>query len=404
MAPASRRASSLLGCVPSPRVRPRRGFGCASRLQQAAASSRRGLVTAVTVYSGDQGLRWKSSFAPRHGKAIEPEVGEAAEALLPTAVEQQAVQSKSIVKMEGLEQGATSDEAEIGEGASGEEAHASAGEEASSSGDGQTSSGSGEQTSAAGSEGMSRGPLEAVLKFEELEKTAKQPPAMSPPRYVHHFDTFSLVKHLHEGGYTQPQAIESMKGIRKLLAQNLSVAQESLVSKSDVENESYLFRAACSELGQEIKNNRRLQDEQVRQQRTHLQHEVDILQQSLNQEVSTLNDNIRGMFNDRKMAVRAEQTNAEGAIQQINYKISTSLVSDMKSEIEGVRWILIRRSATGIFFMAMVTLFAIRYATYLHSETQKEKQRRKKEERDRRDRGQTDSSRAADAAAILAAN
>uniref|UniRef100_A0A8H7TQ07 Uncharacterized protein n=4 Tax=Clonostachys TaxID=110564 RepID=A0A8H7TQ07_BIOOC len=195
-----------------------------------------------------------------------------------------------------------------------------------------------------------------------------------------------------------------MKGIRKLLAQNLSVAQESLVSKSDVENESYLFNAACSELGQEIKNNRRLQDEQVRQQRTHLQHEVDILQQSLNQEVSTLNDNIRGMFNDRKMAVRAEQTTAEGAIQQINYKISTSLVSDMKSEIEGVRWILIRRSATGIFFMAMLTLLSIRYATYLHSETQKEKQRRKKEERDRRDRGQTDSSPAADAAAILSAN
>ncbi|CAH0016502.1 unnamed protein product [Clonostachys rhizophaga] len=322
-----------------------------------------------------------------------------------TAGKQQAVQSKSIVKMEeGLEQGATSGEAEaeIGEGASGE-AHAAS--SAGDSGDGQTSSGGGEQTSAAaGGESMSRGPLEAVLKFEELEKTAKQAPAMSPPRYVHHFDTFSLVKRLHEGGYTQPQAIESMKGIRKLLAQNLSVAQESLVSKSDVENESYLFNAACSELGQEIKNNRRLQDEQVRQQRTHLQHEVDILQQSLNQEVSTLNDNIRGMFNDRKMAVRAEQTTAEGAIQQINYKISTSLVSDMKSEIEGVRWILIRRSATGIFFMAMLTLLSIRYATYLHSETQKEKQRRKKEERDRRDRGLTDSSPAADAAAILSAN
>jgi hypothetical protein len=78
--------------------------------------------------------------------------------------------------------------------------------------------------------------------------------------------------------------------------------------------ESYLFRAACSELGQEIKNNRRLQDEQIRQQRTHLQHEVDILTQSLNQEASTLNDNVRGMFNDRKMAVREEQKNAESAV------------------------------------------------------------------------------------------
>jgi hypothetical protein len=78
--------------------------------------------------------------------------------------------------------------------------------------------------------------------------------------------------------------------------------------------ESYLFRAACSELGQEIKNNRRLQDEQLRQQRTLLQHEVDILTQSLNQEVLSLNDNVRGMFNDRRMAVREEQKTADSDV------------------------------------------------------------------------------------------
>ncbi|PHH72581.1 hypothetical protein CDD82_5908 [Ophiocordyceps australis] len=113
---------------------------------------------------------------------------------------------------------------------------------------------------------------------------------MAPPPYVHHFDSYSLVKQLHGGGYSEAQATTAMKGIRALLAQNLDVAQQSLVSKSDVEN-TYLFSAACSELSAEIKNNRRLRDEQMRQQRTHLQHEVDILTQSLNQELLTLNDN-----------------------------------------------------------------------------------------------------------------
>lgn len=80
------------------------------------------------------------------------------------------------------------------------------------------------------------------------------------------------------------------------------------------DQETYLFRAACSELRQEIKNNRRLQDEQIRQQRAHLQHEVDILTQSLNQAVLTLNDNVRGMFNDRRMAVREEQKTADSAV------------------------------------------------------------------------------------------
>jgi hypothetical protein len=67
-------------------------------------------------------------------------------------------------------------------------------------------------------------------------------------------------------------------------------------------------------LSTEIKNNRRLEEEQLRQQRTHLQHEVDILTQSLNQEVHTLNDNVRGSFNDRKMAVREEQKSVESSV------------------------------------------------------------------------------------------
>lgn len=81
------------------------------------------------------------------------------------------------------------------------------------------------------------------------------------------------------------------------------------------------------------------------------------------------------------------------------------LSSDSKSEIEGVRWILIRRSVVGILFMAIVTLGTIRYATYVSHERQREQDRKKKEEEElRRDGGKSDRTTAADAAAILAAN
>ncbi|PHH60666.1 hypothetical protein CDD81_1352 [Ophiocordyceps australis] len=230
-------------------------------------------------------------------------------------------------------------------------------------------------------------------------------PAMAPPPYVHHFDSYSLVKQLHGGGYSEAQATTAMKGIRALLAQNLDVAQQSLVSKSDVENETYLFSAACSELSAEIKNNRRLRDEQMRQQRTHLQHEVDILTQSLNQELLTLNDNVRGMFNDRKMAVREEQKAVDGAIQKIMYKMSILLSSDSRSEIEGVRWVLIRRSVLGIIFMAILTLGTLRYTSYVSQQHKEEAERlRRLEEQGRKEGAKRDHGSAADAAAILAAN
>lgn len=160
------------------------------------------------------------------------------------------------------------------------------------------------------------GPMDAVLHMVAPENVpvAEKPPHLSPAPYVHHFDSYSLVKELEAGGYTNAQAITAMKAVRALLAQNLDVAQEGLISKSDVENETYLFRAACAELSTEVKNNRRIADEALRQQRTMLQHEVDNTTQVMNQELLTLNDNVRGMFNDRKMAVREEQKAAESAV------------------------------------------------------------------------------------------
>ncbi len=142
----------------------------------------------------------------------------------------------------------------------------------------------------------------------------RQPPHMVPPPYVHHFDSYSLVKQLAEGGYTQAQAITAMKAVRSLLAQNLELAQSNLVSKSDVENEAYLFKAACAELSIEVRNNRRRADEDIRQQRSLLQHEVDIAAQKVNQELGQLSDVVKELFNDRKMAGREEQKAIESAV------------------------------------------------------------------------------------------
>lgn len=82
-------------------------------------------------------------------------------------------------------------------------------------------------------------PLETVLQMgpptEEKAEDHKAPHLQAPP-YVHHFDTFSLVKDLEGGGFSEDQSVTIMKAIRGLLALNLDVAKEGLVSKSDVEN------------------------------------------------------------------------------------------------------------------------------------------------------------------------
>ncbi|KAI2626694.1 hypothetical protein GGR54DRAFT_481060 [Hypoxylon sp. NC1633] len=247
------------------------------------------------------------------------------------------------------------------------------------------------------------GPMEAVLHIPPPESTHH--PHISTPPYVHHFDSYTLVKQLEIDGYTKDQAITVMKAIRGLLAQNLDVAQEGLVSKSDVDNETYLFRAACSELSAEVKNNRKAADETTRQQRTLLQHEVDIVSQRMSQDLMTLKDDVKGMFNDRRMNVREEQRAMESDIQQLNLKISVTLNSDSRSDIEGLRWVLIRRSVLGILFMAVLTLGSLRYATYVKQERQREDEEKgRREERLKNNFGREDNAPPLDAAEILAAN
>ncbi|KAK8003144.1 hypothetical protein PG990_000893 [Apiospora arundinis] len=250
---------------------------------------------------------------------------------------------------------------------------------------------------------QSAGPMDAVLHMPPPGEMHH--PHISTPPYLHHFDSYTLVKQLQAEGYTQVQAITLMKAVRALLARHLETAQEGLVSKSDVDNETYLFRAACSELSTEVVNNRKAADEKSRQQRTVLQHEVDILGQKLNQDLMTLRDDVRGHFNDRKMAVREEQKRMDNAIQQVNFGISVTLTSDAKSEIEGVRWILIRRAVLGIAFMVFLTLFTLRYATYLGQQKHKEMERKKQEEEEaKRNAGRVDNADGPNAAEILAAN
>jgi hypothetical protein len=197
--------------------------------------------------------------------------------------------------------------------------------------------------------------LDTVLQLpspsEAIGKPEKHPHLEASP-YVHHFDTYSLVQDLRNHGFTEDQAVTLMKAIRLMLAENLDLAKEGLVSKSDTENETYLFRAACSELRTTLQTSRQTEEQQQRTQRAHLTHESDILGQKMTQDLLTLKEDMKAMFHNRKMAVQEDKRNLDGRISELNYKITVLLNSDAKSDVEGLRWVLTRRAAMAIGFAA----------------------------------------------------
>lgn len=162
-------------------------------------------------------------------------------------------------------------------------------------------------------------PMDTVLHMPSPAEHAAEdqkwkPPHLQPRPYVHHFDTYTMVGNLEHGGFKHEQSVELMKAMRLILAENLDVARDGLVSKSNVENETYLFRAACSELKTEIQNNRKGEMEKMRAQRTQLQHEMEILNQKMSQSIQGMKDDLKGTFDDRKMNVKMEQRSMESRV------------------------------------------------------------------------------------------
>jgi hypothetical protein len=211
---------------------------------------------------------------------------------------------------------------------------------------------------------------------EEHTPSVRHPPHLDAPRYVHHFDTYSLVRRLRAGDWTKEQSITIMKSMRLLLGDNLEKASQALVSKSDVENETYLFSAACSELRTEVFARRVKLHEKMRMERDQLQHEVDILEHRLGQETAGMKDELRGMFDDRKMAVRNEQRYMESKVQELNYKITVNLQADSKSDVEGVRWVLTRRVILTLGIIVMMVVSSLKlYSNSVHEKEQDRKRR-----------------------------
>lgn len=218
-------------------------------------------------------------------------------------------------------------------------------------------------------------PDEKTTPSSDTDSTPKAP-HMDTPRYVHHFDSYSLVQQLEDASWTEDQAITIMKSMRLMLSENITLAREALVSKSQVENETYLFRAACAELKTEVTSRRKAEQEKMRTERTQLQHEIEILGQKLGQESAAMKDEIRGMFDDRKMAVRNEQRNTESKVQKLNYQITVDLQADAKSEVEGLRWVMTRRVIIALGSVIFMVIGSLKLASSAINEQEMESKRR----------------------------
>ncbi|KAG9536180.1 hypothetical protein KCU71_g21718, partial [Aureobasidium melanogenum] len=113
----------------------------------------------------------------------------------------------------------------------------------------------------------------------------------------------------------------------------------------------------------------------ARTERTRLEHEVDILGQRMSQDSGNMKDELKGMFDDRKMSVQNEQRDIERKIQELNYRITVLLNSDSRSDVEGVRWIITKRAGVALLACVLMILGSIKFASTAATWQEEERKR-----------------------------
>lgn len=79
-----------------------------------------------------------------------------------------------------------------------------------------------------------------------------------------------------------------------------------------------------------------------------LQRDVEIAQQELNEYMTTLKSSMDLDINDHKNATKEEESMVHLEIQELHNKIAIEIISDLKSEIEALRWQTTRRGLAAV--------------------------------------------------------
>ncbi|KAI8639062.1 hypothetical protein BD408DRAFT_393007 [Parasitella parasitica] len=197
----------------------------------------------------------------------------------------------------------------------------------------------------------------------------------------HHFDTLRTVRELESQGLSKPQATVIMKGIKYKLGESLAELYQKLLLKSDLDNESYLFQAAVSELRTEIQVMRQKDTQQLKSETFLITREVETLAQKMKEDIDSMKNEITLDMENRKNETKSDQKEIDMTIQELNSKFTVKL-GEVKIGLESTRWETIWKGLAGVagtsITIATFAYFLTNYAEKRAEDQRIQKQKKKK--------------------------
>ncbi|KAI8921427.1 hypothetical protein DFJ77DRAFT_449832 [Powellomyces hirtus] len=167
------------------------------------------------------------------------------------------------------------------------------------------------------------------------------------------FDTYKLVRQLERQGFTRGQAVAIMRTINALLVDSTLSIRSGILSKTDLDNQTYLYKAHLQELRNELQLLRQNDSTQLKADTDQILRDTESMNAKFSELVGSLKTDVSMDLNNHKADGREIGTDTDLNIQEIHHKLIVR-ISDLKTRIETMKV----ETTRNIVWMALAT-FAI---------------------------------------------
>lgn len=183
-------------------------------------------------------------------------------------------------------------------------------------------------------------------------------------------DTMNVFNQLKKLGFNEGQSDVILKLLNENLTVQLNKMDNKYTSSMEMENESYLFEAAQSELRIEINTSRELDLNTLENEKNSLDNLLREESEDLNKLLIVSKNDTQVLINDQNSENTLMQKKIKLRIRELDNKISTNINSDIKSEVESLRW---QTTRNGIFAI-LILVFTIMGGTSISRRINREEQ------------------------------
>ncbi|KAJ3104423.1 Golgi transport complex subunit 6 [Phlyctochytrium bullatum] len=168
------------------------------------------------------------------------------------------------------------------------------------------------------------------------------------------FDTYKLVRQLERQGFSRGQSVAVMRTINALLVDSTLSVRGQMLSKTEVENEAYLYKTNLEELKNELQILRQNETGSLKAEVETIMRNLESLNQKLSERIAALKADVSMDLNNHKTEARDIGTTTDLKIQEIHHKLVIH-ISNLKTKMETIKMDLTRNIVwTALFAFAFI--------------------------------------------------